>query len=164
MEKTDNRYKEFLLRLKKYEQFKEELSNMYEEEYQEGFENILLSKKEKFLQILHSHIKLLLQDKYTNQCLEHTELISLLDKYEKKYNTIYTEDMKSINSCLEKENILLNSKNKFVENGENFIFLKHCKFQDQTPLHSCNKSNNFFVLKIERIKKLKYSVKKYSEF
>ena len=163
MEKTDNRYKEFLLRLKKYEQFKEELSNMYEEEYQEGFENILLSKKEKFLQILHSHIKLLLQDKYTNQCLEHTELISLLDKYEKKYNTIYTEDMKSINACLEKENILLNSKNKFVENGENFIFLKHCKFQDQTPLHSCNKSNNFFVLKIERIKKLKYSVKKYSE-
>ena len=163
MEKSDNRYKDFLLKLKKYEKLKEEILHMYEEEYQEGFENILLIKKEKFLHTLHSHIKLLLKDKYTNHCLEHTEIISILDKYEKKYNTIYSEDIKIINTCLGKENIIVNNKNKYIEKGENFIFLKHCKFQDEIPLHTCNKSNNFFILKIEKTKKLKYRVKKYSE-
>ena len=163
MEKNDNRYKEFLHRLKKYEQFLEEVSRLYDEEYQELFENILLTKKDKFLSLLHSHIKLLLKDKYTSHCLEHTELITLLDKYEKKYNSIYSEDMKLINNCLEKENILFNNKNKYIEKGENFNFLNHCKFQDEIPLHSCNKNNNFFLLKIEKTRKLKYSLKKYSE-
>ena len=164
MDNNDNRYKEFLFRLKKYELLKEEISHMYEEEYQELFENILLENKEIFLENLHSHIKLLLKDKFTSQCLDHTELISILEKYEKKYNIIYSEDIKTINSCLEKENILLNNKNnKYIEKGENFNFLKHCKFQDEIPLHSCNKSNNFFLLKIEKTKKLKYYIKKYSE-
>ena len=163
MNKNDTRYKDFLHRLKKYEQFREEIYHIYEEEYQELFENILIIKKEPFLQTLHSHIKLLLKDKYTCQCLEHEELISLLEKYEKKYNAIYFEDMKIINNCLIKENILINNKNKYIENGENFLFLKHCKFQDETPLHSCNKSNNFLLLKTEKTKKLKYSIKKYSE-
>ena len=164
MDNNDNRYKEFLFRLKKYELLKEEISHMYEEEYQELFENILLENKEIFLENLHLHIKLLLKDKFTSQCLDHTELISILEKYEKKYNIIYSEDIKTINSCLEKENILLNNKNnKYIEKGENFNFLKHCKFQDEIPLHSCNKSNNFFLLKIEKTKKLKYYIKKYSE-
>ena len=164
MDNNDNRYKEFLFRLKKYELLKEEISHMYEEEYQELFENILIENKEIFLENLHSHIKLLLKDKFTSQCLDHTELISILEKYEKKYNLIYSEDIKTIYSCLEKENILLNNKNnKYIEKGENFNFLKHCKFQDEIPLHSCNKSNNFFLLKIEKIKKLKYYIKKYSE-
>ena len=163
MEKNDNRYKEFLHRLKKYEQFKEEISHIFDEEYQELFENILLTKKENFLKTFYFHIKLLLKDKYTSHCLEHAELISLMDKYEKKYNLIYSEDMKIINNCLSKDNIILNNKNKYIENGENFIFLKHCKFQEETPLHSCNKKNNFYLLKIEKTKKLKYSIKKYSE-
>ena len=163
MDKNDTRYKEFLFRLKKYEIFKEEISHMYEEEYQELFENILLIKKEKFLQNLHSHIKLLLEDKYTSHCLDHTELITIIEKLEKKYNLIYSEDIKLINTCLEKENISFNNKNKYIEKGENFIFLKHCKFQDEIPIHCCNKSNNFFLLKIEKTKKLKYSIKKFSE-
>ena len=129
MEKNDNRYKEFLHRLKKYEQFKEEISHIFDEEYQELFENILLTKKENFLKTFYFHIKLLLKDKYTSHCLEHAELISLMDKYEKKYNLIFSEDMKIINNCLSKDNIILNNKNKYIENGENFIFLKHCKFQ-----------------------------------
>ena len=164
MDNNDNRYKEFLFRLKKYELLKEEISHMYEEEYQELFENILLENKEIFLENLHLHIKLLLKDKFTSQCLDHTELISILEKYEKKYNIIYSEDIKTIHACLEKENIFLNNKNnKYIEKGENFNFLKHCKFQDEIPLHSCNKSNNFFLLKIEKTKKLKYYIKKYSE-
>ena len=163
MDKNDTRYKEFLFKLKKYELFKEEISHMYEEEYQELFENILLIKKEKFLQNLHSHIKLLLEDKYTSHCLDHTELISIIEKSEKKYNLIYSEDIKLINNCLEKENISFNNKNKYIKKGETFIFLKHCKFQDETPIHCCNKSNNFYLLKIEKTKKLKYSIKKYFE-
>ena len=163
MEKNDNRYKEFFFFLKKYEQFKEEIYHIFEEEYQELFENILLTKKENFLQTLFSHIKLLLKDKYTSHCLDHAELISLLDKNEKKFNSIYSEDMKIINNSLTKDNIIFNNKNKYRENGENFIFLKHCKFQEEIPLHSCNKSNNFYLLKIEKTKKLKYSIKKYSE-
>ena len=116
MEKNDNRYKEFLHRLKKYEQFKEEIYHIFEEEYQELFENILLTKKENFLQTLFSHIKLLLKDKYTSHCLDHAELISLLDKNEKKFNSIYSEDMKIINNCLTKDNIIFNNKNKYRKN------------------------------------------------
>ena len=82
MEKNDTRYKEFLFRIKKPEQFKEELSHIYEEEYQEEFEDILLIKKEKFLQKLNYHIKLLLKDKYSSKCLEYNELISYLDEFE----------------------------------------------------------------------------------
>ena len=162
MEKNDARYKEFIFRLKKLEQFKDEISHIYEEEYQEEFENILLIKKDKFLQKLNYHIKLILKDKYTSKCLEHSELVSYLSEFEQKYNDIYSEDIKTINYCLEKENNFTSNKLKYIKKGESFIFLKHCKFQDETPLHFCNKDNNFYLLKVEKIKKLKYSIKKYS--
>jgi len=159
MEKVDNRYKEFIIRYKKSEQFRDDIFRTYEEEYQESFENILLQKQDEFLSNLFNHIKLLLTDKYSSRCFEHPELINLLENIEKKYQQIYLEDIKIISNCLS----TLQNKNNYLENGEKFIFLKHCKFQDEVPLHHCNKSNNFFIIKIERIKKSEYRIKKIKE-
>ena len=92
MEKMDNRYKEFIIRYKKSEQFKEDIFRTYEEEYQELFENILLQKQEEFLSNLFNHIKLLLTDKYSSRCFEHSELNNLLEKFEKNYQQIYSDD------------------------------------------------------------------------
>ena len=160
MEKADYRYKEFIIKYKKRDQFQEDLNRMYEEEYQELFENILLQKKEEFLSLLYSHIKLLLSDKYSPRCLEHSDLINILNKLEKKYQQTYTDDLKLISNYISTN---LYNKNNFIEKGEKFIFLKHCKFQDEVPLHHCNKANNFFVIKTEKIKKSEYRIKKIKE-
>ena len=98
MDKNDTRYKEFLFRLKKYEIFKEEISHMYEEEYQELFENILLQKQDEFLSNFFNHIKLLLTDKYSSRCFDHPELVNLLDKFEKKYQQMYLDDIKIVSN------------------------------------------------------------------
>ena len=158
MEKVDSRYKEFIIRYKKTEQFREEIFRMYEEEYQETFENILLTKQEEFLSTLFKHIKLLIADKYSPRCFKHSDFISLLSKFEKKYQQMYIEDMKTITTLLKGVN-----KNSHIEHGEKFIFLKHCKFQDENPIHCCNKSNNFYILKIDKIKKTEYRVRKTTE-
>ena len=156
MEKMDNRYKEFIIRYKKSEQFKEDIFRTYEEEYQELFENILLQKQEEFLSNLFNHIKLLLIDKYSSRCFEHSELNNLLEKFEKNYQQIYSDDMKIIQNWISTN---LQNKKNYIEKGEKFVFLKHCKFQDETPLHHCNKSNNFFIIKIEKVKKAEYRIK-----
>ena len=148
MDKVDNRYKEFIIRYKKSEQFREDIFRTFEEEYQELFENILLQKQEEFLSTLFSHIRLLLTDKYTSRCFNHPDLVNLLEKFEKKYQQIYLEDIKIISNSISQS-----LHNKKIENGEKFIFLKHCKFQDEVPLHHCNKANNFFIIKVEKIKK-----------
>ena len=160
MDKVDNRYKEFIIRYKKSEQFREDIYRTYEEEYQELFENILLQKHDEFLSNLFNHIKLLLTDKYSSRCFDHPELINLLDKFEKKYQEIYLEDMKIISNWISTN---LQNKKNYIEKGEKFIFLKHCKFQDEIPLHHCNKSNNFVIIKIEKIKKAEYRIKKIKE-
>ena len=160
MDKVDNRYKEFIIRYKKSEQFREDIYRTYEEEYQELFENILLQKQDEFLSNLFNHIKLLLTDKYSSRCFDHPELINLLDKFEKKYQEIYLEDMKIISNWISTN---LQNKKNYIEKGEKFIFLKHCKFQDEIPLHHCNKSNNFVIIKIEKIKKAEYRIKKIKE-
>ena len=160
MDKVDNRYKEFIIRYKKSEQFREDIYRTYEEEYQELFENILLQKRDEFLSNLFNHIKLLLTDKYSSRCFDHPELINLLDKFEKKYQEIYLEDMKIISNWISTN---LQNKKNYIEKGEKFIFLKHCKFQDEIPLHHCNKSNNFVIIKIEKIKKAEYRIKKIKE-
>lgn len=158
MEKVDNRYKEFIIRYKKSEQFREDIFRTFEEEYQELFENILLQKQEEFLSTLFSHIRLLLTDKYTSRCFNHPDLVNLLEKFEKKYQQIYLEDIKIISNSISQS-----LHNKKIENGEKFIFLKHCKFQDEVPLHHCNKANNFFIIKVEKIKKSEYRIKKIKE-
>ena len=160
MEKMDNRYKEFIIRYKKSEQFKEDIFRTYEEEYQELFENILLQKQEEFLSNLFNHIKLLLTDKYSSRCFEHSELNNLLEKFEKNYQQIYSDDMKIIQNWISTN---LQNKKNYIEKGEKFVFLKHCKFQDEIPLHHCNKSNNFFIIKIEKVKKAEYRIKKFKE-
>ena len=160
MEKMDNRYKEFIIRYKKSEQFKEDIFRTYEEEYQELFENILLQNQEEFLSNLFNHIKLLLIDKYSSRCFEHSELNNLLEKFEKNYQKIYSDDMKIIQNWISTN---LQNKKNYIEKGEKFVFLKHCKFQDETPLHHCNKSNNFFIIKIEKEKKAEYRIKKFKE-
>ena len=81
MDKVDNRYKEFIIRYKKSEQFREDIYRTYEEEYQELFENILLQKQEEFLSTLFNHIKLLLIDKYSARCFEQPDLGNLLDRF-----------------------------------------------------------------------------------
>ena len=160
MDKSDNRYKEFIIRYKKSEQFKEDIYRTYEEEYQELFENILLQKQEEFLSTLFNHIKLLLIDKYSARCFEQPDLGNLLDRIEKKYKQIYLEDIKIITNCISTN---LQNKNNYIEKGEKFIFLKHCKFQDEIPLHHCNKANNFFIIKVEKVKKTEYRIKKIKE-
>ena len=160
MEKGDERYNEFLLQFKKQKEFREDIFRIYEEEYQESFENILLQKQEEFLSNLFNHIKLLLADKYSSRCFDNTELMYLLDNIEKKYQQVYTEDIKIISNYISSN---IQNKNNYIENGEKFIFLKHCKFQDEVPLHHCNKANNFIIIKTERIRKYDYRIKKIKE-
>ena len=120
-------------------EIEEEIEKIYEEEYNENFEYILLKKDSDFMKLIRENVKITLVDKYKSECLENELLLKILKEKEKNlYSNNYLIDKEKINESLLKINK--------EENNQKFSFLKHCKYQSNNPIHYCNESNNFMTI------------------
>ncbi len=123
------------------EELESKIEKIYIEEYNENFEDILLKKEGEFLHNISENVKFFIEDKYSKEIYKIPNFINKLKSIERKlYYNMY---------LIDKEKIINNLKNKnidYINNGENFFYLKHCKYQNDIPIHNCNKKNNFILI------------------
>ena len=136
-----NKYDNFLNKFRNQKQIENEIFRIYEEEYNELFENILIKEESIFIQNLSKNVKLTLIELFSETVLENEKIISSINLMERHfYKNMYLYD---------REKLLKTLKYKgkfFIENGQNFSFLKHCTYQKNEPNHICNKKNNFIIV------------------
>ena len=136
-----NKYDNFLNKFRNQKQIENEIFRIYEEEYNELFENILIMEESIFIQNLSKNVKLTLIELFSETVLENEKIISSINLMERHfYKNMYLYD---------REKLLKTLKYKgkfFIENGQNFSFLKHCSYQKNEPNHICNKKNNFIIV------------------
>ena len=136
-----NKYDNFLNKFRNQNQIENEIFRIYEEEYNELFENILIKEESIFIQNLSKNVKLTLIELFSETVLENEKIISSINLMERHfYKNMYLYD---------REKLLKTLKYKgkfFIENGQNFSFLKHCSYQKNEPNHICNKKNNFIIV------------------
>jgi hypothetical protein len=129
-----NKYDNFLNKFRNQKQIENEIFRIYEEEYNELFENILIKEESIFIQNLSKNVKLTLIELFSETVLENEKIISSINLMERHfYKNMYLYD---------REKLLKTLKYKgkfFIENGQNFSFLKHCSYQKNEPNHICNK-------------------------
>ncbi len=136
-----NKYDNFLNKFRNQNQIENEIFRIYEEEYNELFENILIKEESIFIQNLSKNVKLTLIELFSETIFENEKIISSINLMERHfYKNMYLYD---------REKLLKTLKYKgkfFIENGQNFSFLKHCSYQKNEPNHICNKKNNFIIV------------------
>lgn len=128
-----DKYDSFIMKFQTQMQIEKEVLRIYEEEYDEIFENILIKSQSIFMKNLDKRIKSMLEELYTPKILENEKVLIAIKSVEKIiYQDYYLYDKEKLSK-------ILHYKGKdFIENGQNFSFLKHCIYQNNEPLHFCN--------------------------
>ena len=139
-----NKYENLVSKLTNREQLINEITDLYLEEYEDLFEKILTTKEDEFLRELSLHVKSTIQDNYSQKAFENFEFCSLLKTIETSF---YENNYKS-----DKKKILKPITDDSPEEQSSFTFRKHCKYQDDIPLHGCNHQNNFQTIYTSRYK------------
>ena len=139
-----NKYENLVSKLTNREQLINEITDLYLEEYEDLFEKILTTKEDEFLRELSLHVKSTIQDNYSQKAFENFEFCSLLKTIEFSF---YENNYKS-----DKKKILKPIIDDSPEEQSAFLFRKHCKYQDDVPLHGCNHQNNFQIIYTSRYK------------
>ena len=139
-----NKYENLVSKLTNIEQLTNEINSLYSDEYEELFEKILITKEDEFMRELSLHVKSIIQDNYSKKAFENFKFCSLLKQIESNfYDNTYKTD---------KKRILKPITDDSPEEQGSFLFRKHCKYQDDIPLHSCNHQNNFLTIYTSRYK------------
>ena len=117
------------------EKFEENLSNKFNEQYDENIEDILLLDKDIFLNQIKDGVQLLLEDKYTDFCFTNditTKLISkCMEQIERKYNHHYSIINKAWTSYTKISKRRTNTEILFTG------FRKHCINTEDYASHNC---------------------------
>ena len=66
-----NKYENFLSKLLETPQFTREIEDLFEDEYCELFEDILIKEETDFMTILSLHVKSILQENYSTKIFEN---------------------------------------------------------------------------------------------
>ena len=130
------------------------VQRLYDKEYSEISNNILiLSKKELFDNISY-RVKNLLSELYNIEAKGNEKLLSLLSSYEKQYEIKYKNYLKELSDFVEKnkQNEINGINKEFVE-----YFRKHCSKTDKYAIHNCNhKNKKGYFIPIYNQTQLKY--------
>ena len=141
MSKSTNKYDTFVIKFETQKQIENEVLRIYEEEYNEIFENILIKSQSIIMDNLKKRVKSMLEDLYSPKILENEKVLIALNSIEKIiYQNYYLYDKEKLSKSLKYKG------KDFIENGQNFSFLKHCIYQNNEPLHFCNQKNNFIIV------------------
>ena len=146
--------------LKDEKSFEKKLNSLFEENYNEIIEDILILKEDIFLNQIKEGVKLLLEDYYTDKCFTDERLKKLINKYEEEIYLKYNHDYSLINKVWTSSDKVTKRRT----NNENYLtgFRKHCIHTDDHALHNCcsvkegrrsNKNCHFICVYSSDIKK-----------
>ena len=140
MKSENSKYENFIQLSNSTKNLEEEIEKMYNNEYDDLFEDIIRKKEGDFMRSIVYNVRISIIDKYTEESFENENLKKIMKDIERNlYLDKYLVDSEKLKKTLI-------SKGRFIENGENFSFLKHCKYQEDNPIHFCNKKNNFIIV------------------
>ena len=127
-----------------FQELKNCLDELYEKEFFEVFNEILILSKINFFEAITTNIKNSLIDKYNKDILNNGNYLSLIKSCKNRYEKKYDECLKEINLFLDdyKKSIKKEYKNDYITN-----FRKHCLQTDYYARHKCssNKNMGFFI-------------------
>lgn len=136
-----NKFEKLTEKMKDIPKLSEELIKVYKEEYDDLFETILIDNETDFMRKLSSHVKSIVQDTYSPKVFELLSFVSLLKTIEKEfYESVYLIERAICSEYLKKW------KESHSTNYDIFPFRKHCIYQDNIPLHDCDKENHFKII------------------
>ena len=151
---------------KKFSEFKKDIRNekaliekiqkMYELEFDEMFQDILISSKEDFLDDISNNINTLLTDMYSEQSLKDETLEKILTDFDNDVEKDYNYHFEILNKAF-KNFERDNRRGKLNENSYLNNFRKHCAETDDIPYHNCQNSLSKFY-QIEENGEIKYVI------
>ena len=137
---TEEKNQKFEEVLKNMKEISLLIFNLFNQEYEEVFPNMLLSSRENFLYEIKNKIISLLVNIYTDKIKENKDILLLIDDNLKKIEEKYDSDYKLIND----EYINLTKKEEEIKYLKNYR--KHCLYDSEYANHNCQNNSKFILL------------------
>ncbi len=156
-ENEKRKYYEFKKDIKNEKYFLEKIKNLYDPEFEEMFQDILISSKEDFLDNISNNVNSILTDMYSEEALKDENLENILTEFDKKVEKDYNLHYEILNKCyknFEREN----RRGKLNENNYLSNFRKHCSETDDIPYHNCQNNTLSKFYQIEENGEIKYVI------
>ena len=138
------KYNDFLLLLEDPRKLEIQVNKFFEEEFIELFDDILIKSDKDFIENLLFNAKFVIEDNFSAEAMNNSTLIQIIKKKEREFYVKFQNDKERLTKVLKYKG------KDFIENGQNFSFLKHCIFQNNNPIHMCNEKNNFVTVLSEK--------------
>ncbi len=143
MNPSIKKYNNFLSLLQTPNELEIKISKLFEEEFNELYEDILIKSDKEFLESLLFNSKFSIEDHFSSEAMTNVKLILILEKVKQFYFQEFQKEKLKLTKVLKLKGEM------FIENGQQFSFLKHCINQNDIPLHKCNEKNNFIIVLTE---------------
>ena len=132
---NETKLEKFHNEIKDEKSFGKKINTLFQEQYKDNIDDILILKEEMFLDQLREGVHLLLEEHYTDNCLSDDRLIKFItdnmDEIQKQYN----HDISLINKAL----LAYEKVSKRRTNNDYLLsnFRKHCMSTEDHALHNC---------------------------
>ena len=146
------KYERFIKDISDKKTFLMKLEELFEIQYEEMFNSILIKSKEQFINSIYKSVMNILKNKYSSKIKENNKFISYMNLYinkiETKYNKAINEIISESNTDIlikqkgDKYNININNIDIILNKQKNILsFLKHCSKCSNIPKHNCSPNN-----------------------
>ncbi len=155
-ENEKRKFAEFKKDIRNEKALIEKIKKMYESEFDEMFQDILISSKEDFLDDISNNINTLLTDMYSEESLKDETLEKILTDFDNDVAKDYNYHFEILNKAF-KNFERDNRRGKLNENSYLSNFRKHCAETEDIPYHNCQNSLSKFY-QIEENGEIKYVI------
>ena len=132
---NETKLEKFHNEIKDEKSFGKKISTLFQEQYKDNIDDILILKEEMFLDQLREGVQLLLEENFTDNCLSDDRLMKFItynmDEIQKQYNHDF--------SLINKAWLAYEKVSKRRTNNEYLLsnFRKHCMYTEDHALHNC---------------------------
>ena len=155
-ENEKRKFSEFKKDIRNEKALIEKIKKMYESEFDEMFQDILISSKEDFLDDISNNINTILTDMYSEESLKDETLEKILTDFDNDVEKDYNYHFEILNKAF-KNFERDNRRGKLNENSYLSNFRKHCAETEDIPYHNCQNSLSKFY-QIEENGEIKYVI------
>ena len=132
---NESKLEKFQNEIKDEKSFGKKINTLFQEQYKDNIDDILILKDEMFLAQVREGVQLLLEENYTDNCLSDDRLIDLITDNMDEIHKQYNHDISLINKAW----MAYEKVSKRRTNNEYYLsnFRKHCMYTQDRALHNC---------------------------
>ena len=131
---NETKFEKFQNEIKDQKSFEKKINTLFQEQYKDNIDDILLLKEEMFLEQLREGVQLFLEENYTENCLADDRLMKLITDNMAEIQKQYNHDFSLINKAWSSyEKVSKRRNNEYLLSN----FRKHCMYTGTQALHNC---------------------------